>query len=687
MKYRLLSLATACTLLVACSKSGPPSSQAATPTAPVSGLNSSYFDSAVRPQDDLYRHINGKWLDSVEIPADKARYGSFYELADSAEAQLRALVESLQQAAPTDADAIKVRDVYASFMDEARLQTLGLQPLQAQLQAIDKLDSPAAIARHMASLVQIGVNVPLTPYIHQDNRDSTRYAVDIYQSGLGLPDRDYYLKQDDAAFKKAREGYRQHIVNLFALAKLEQGEAAAAQVLKLETSLARAQWDKVVNRDPIKTYNKFLLSELPKVSASFNWADYMQALGVAGKVDYLLISQPSYVTAVTQLLNKEPLQTWQTYLKWQVLSAYAPYLSKEFVDEDFAFTGKTLRDIPENRPRWKRGLSVVESSVGESLGKLYVDKHFPAANKQRMEALVANLLTAYRQSIDTLDWMSDATKQASREKLAKFTVKIGYPDKWRDYSSLQIRADDLVGNVMRAQQFEYQRETSKLGKPIDRDEWHMTPQTVNAYYNPELNEIVFPAAILQPPFFNAQADDAVNYGGIGAVIGHEISHGFDDQGSQYDGDGNLRDWWTKEDHAKFAAKTKALVAQYAAYEPVKGYHINGELTLGENIADNSGLAIAYKAYRLSMNGKPANEQEILLDGLTGDQRLFAGWAQVWRGKSREKEAIRLLTVDSHSPAAFRAWGAPVNQNAFYAAFDVKPGDKMYLAPEQRVSIW
>ncbi|MGD9841328.1 MAG: M13 family metallopeptidase [Steroidobacteraceae bacterium] len=654
--------------------------------APVSGLNANYFDAATRPQDDLYRYINGRWLDTVEIPADKARYGSFYELADAAEAQLRAIVDGLQQEGEVVADdgAIKVRDAYASFMDEARLELLGLHPLQAELQAIDKLDSVTALTSHMAKLAQLGVNVPLVPYVHQDNRDSTSYAVDLYQSGLGLPDRDYYLKDGEGgAYKKIRAAYRQHIASSLALAEFEQSEQAADQILSLESSLAKEQWDKVENRDPIKTYNKYLLNDLPKLAGGVDWPAFMEAAGVSGKVEYLLVSQPSYVTAYANLLNKQPLQIWRAYLKWQLISAYAPYLSKAFVDNDFAFNSTVLRDIPENRPRWKRGLSVVESAVGENLGRLYVAKHFPAESKQRMESLVANLLTAYEQSIDTLDWMSDATKQAAKEKLAKFTVKIGYPKQWRDYSSLEIKADDLVGNVMRAQEFEYQRNINKLGKPIDRDEWGMTPQTVNAYYNPELNEIVFPAAILQPPFFNPLADDAVNYGAIGAVIGHEISHGFDDQGSQYDGDGNLRDWWSKDDHAKFATKTKALIKQYTAYEPVKGFHVNGELTLGENIADNSGLAIAYKAYQLSSIGKvPAT-----LDGLNDIQRFYAGWAQVWRSKSREKEAIRLLTVDPHSPAQFRAWGALVNQDAFYTAFAVKSGDKMYLAPAQRVSIW
>ena len=651
-----------------------------------SGLQTNYIDPAVRPQDDLYRHINGKWLDTVEIPADKARYGSFYELADSAEAQLRSIVESLQGDAKaiTDVDANKVRDFYASFMNETQLETLGLQPLQSEFARIDKLDSKTAVTAYMAYAVQRGVDAPFVPFVHQDNRDSTKYAVDFYQSGLGLPDRDYYLKNGEGAtYKKIREAYRQHIAKMFSLASLADSKKAADSILKLETELAKVQWDKVTNRDPIKTYNKFLVSEIPKLTSGIDWVTLLQAVGAKDKVDYVLISQPSYVAAYARILNKVSLDTWKTYLKWQWLSAYAQYLSKSFVDENFAFNGTVLRDIPQDRPRWKRGLAVVETGIGEALGKLYVAKNFPAESKQRMQVLVENLMTAYRQSINTLDWMSDATKQAAQDKLSKFTVKIGYPEQWRDYSKLQIKADDLVGNVMRAQQFEYQRNINKLGGPIDRNEWGMTPQTVNAYYNPELNEIVFPAAILQAPFFNILADDAVNYGGIGAVIGHEISHGFDDQGSQYDGDGNLRDWWTKQDHEKFATKTKALVKQYAAYEPVNGYRINGELTLGENIADNSGLAIAYKAYQLSLKDKPAP----VLGGLTGEQRFYAGWVQVWRSKAREKEEIRLLTVDPHSPAAYRAWGATVNQESFYSAFDVQPNDKMYLAPEQRVSIW
>lgn len=409
----------------------------------------------------------------------------------------------------------------------------------------------------------------------------------------------------------------------------------------------------------------------------------MKAGSIAGKVDYLIVSQPSYVTAVAKLLQREPLDTWKAYLQWRVISEYANYLPKAFVDADFAFYGTVLTGIPENRPRWKRGVELVEGAIGEALGKLYVEKHFPPDHKARMEELVANLMAAYKSSIDTLPWMGEATRKEAQAKLAKFSPKIGYPAKWKDYSKLVITPDDLVGNVARARALSYQMDIAKLGQPIDREEWGMTPQTVNAYYNPEKNEIVFPAAILQPPFFNAAADDAVNYGGIGAVIGHEISHGFDDQGSQYDGDGNLRQWFTDDDLKAFKARAAALVAQYAAYEPVKGYPINGELTLGENVADLSGLAVAYKAYKLSLGGKEAP----VIDGLTGDQRFFLGWAQVWRGKDREAEIIRRLTVDPHSPPAIRGNATLKNQDGFYQAFDVKEGDGMYLPPEQRVSIW
>ncbi|MGZ3184220.1 MAG: M13 family metallopeptidase, partial [Telluria sp.] len=434
---------------------------------------------------------------------------------------------------------------------------------------------------------------------------------------------------------------------------------------------------------PIKAYNKVNLADLNTVAPGFDWKTWLDASGLSGKATYVIVGQPTYLKSFMQVANDTSLDTWKAYLSMHLIDSYAGYLNKAFVDERFDFYGKTLSGVKEIEPRWKRGVGAVERAEGESLGKLYVAEYFPAERKARMEALVKNLLAAYKESINHLDWMSPATKKEAQAKLAKFTPKIGYPNKWKDYSALVVSRDDLVGNVMRARIWAADYEINKLGKPIDRDEWGMTPQTINAYYNPEMNEIVFPAAILQPPFFDAKADDAVNYGGIGAVIGHEISHGFDDQGSQYDGNGNLRDWWTAEDHKNFAAKTKALVEQYNAFEPVKGYHVNGALTLGENIADNSGLAIAYKAYHLSLKGKKAP----VIDGLTGEQRLYMGWAQVWRAKTREAATIQRVKVDPHSPEEFRANGTVKNQPGFYEAFGVKEGDKMYLAPKDRVIIW
>jgi putative endopeptidase len=459
--------------------------------------------------------------------------------------------------------------------------------------------------------------------------------------------------------------------------------ADSKAIVVLETALAKVQWTNVENRDPVKAYNKFTLLQLNNLAPGYNWYNYFSSAGLYGKIEYVIVSQPSYITGFNEILKSTPLSVWKAYFRWHLLSDYAPYLPKAYIDERFAFYGTALRGVPEIRSRSKRGVSFVEGSVGESLGKFYVAKYFPPENKARMEKLVNNLLEAYRRSIDTLDWMSPETKNEVKAKLAKFRVKIGYPKKWRDYSNLTIVAGDLVGNAMRVNVFEYKRNVSKLGQLIDRDEWGMYPQTVNAYYDPELNEIVFPAAILQPPFFNPEADDAVNYGGIGAIIGHEISHGFDDQGSQYDGDGNLRDWWTKEDHNKFTVKTKSLVAQYSSYEPVKGYHVNGELTLGENIADNSGLAIAFKAYKLSLAQKAAP----VIDGLTGEERFYIGFAQIWRSKTRENEEVRRIKTDPHSPGQFRAIGALVNQPGFYDVFGIKKGDKMYLPPEDRISIW
>jgi putative endopeptidase len=679
----------ACAFFVAgCGKAPEVSRQTAAPAAPalISGIDVQYVDDSVRAQDDLFKHINGKWLATTEIPADKPSYGSFDQLFDDSEAKLRSIVDGSQSStASKDADQRRIADLYASFMDEAALEGLGLRPLNAELAKIDALKDKKEIAGLIAHFNQIGVTAPYTPAVHQDAKDSSKYVFDLGQDGLGMPDRDYYLQHDDK-MEQARKQYGVYVEKMLTLAGDKSAARDGKDIVALETELARVQWTKVQNRDPVKTYNKVKFEKLNDLAPGYDWQAYLADSGVTGKTDYLVIRQPSYISGLNKLLQKTPLPVWKAYFRWRLLNDFAPYLSKRFVDEQFAFYGTALNDIPQNRPRWKRGIALVENSVGESLGKLYVAQYFPPEAKARIDQLVQNLLAAYKADLDTLDWMSPQTKQKAKEKLAKFTTKIAYPSKWRDYSALQIAKDDLAGNVIRAQSFEYNRNLNKLGKPIDRDEWGMTPQTINAYYNAEMNEIVFPAAILQPPFFNPKADDAVNYGGIGGVIGHEISHGFDDQGSQYDGDGNLLSapgWFTQEDLDKFKAKTRALVEQYAAYEPVPGYHVNGELTLGENIGDNSGIAIAYKAYKLSLGNKEAP----MIDGMSGDQRFYAGWAQVWRSKTRTNALIVRIKTDPHSPDEIRGTVPEMNQASFHEAFGVKEGDKMYLPPEKRVSLW
>ena len=657
---------------------------AANANALASGIALQYVEPSVRPQDDFFAHLNGKWLKTVEIPADKSSWGAFHQLREDTLPQLRAIIEKAAAAKGANGSEVqKIGDFYASYMDEARLEQLGITPLNGELAKIAAVKDKAELPALFAHLGRLGVNTPFVFYIHQDAKDSTKYVADLYQAGLGMPDRDYYLKQDDAKLADIRAKYQQHAEKMLAMAGDKNAAANAKAIVELETELAKVQWTKVENRDPVKTYNKVELAKLAELAPGYDWQSWLAASGLKGKADYLIVSQPSYLKGFSEVLNRVPLETWKTYLQLHLVESYANYLSKAFVDERFAFNGTTLSGTPQLEARWKRGVSTLEGSLGEAVGKLYVKEHFPAERKARMEVLVKNLLAAYKSSIDTLDWMSPATKKEAQAKLAKFTPKIGYPNKWKDYSALTVKRDDLAGNVMRSREVEYNRELNKLGKPIDRDEWGMTPQTINAYYNPELNEIVFPAAILQPPFFDANADDAVNYGGIGAVIGHEISHGFDDQGSQYDGDGNMRNWWTEEDGKKFAEKTKVLINQYAGYSPLPGYNVNGELTLGENIGDNSGLAIAYKAYKLSLKGKKAP----VINGLSGDQRFYMGWGQVWRTKMREPAQIAQIKTDPHSPGQYRANGTLKNQPGFYEAFGVKEGDKMYLAPKDRVIIW
>jgi len=647
-----------------------------------SGIDLTYVDPAVRPQDDFYRAVNGKWLDTFLMPPDKGRYGAFDKLRDDTELQLKAIIEDVAEAtdATPGSETQKIRDLYNSFMDEAKIEALGPKPLERLFARIEAAKDESDVAALIATFDGLRLDAPFSPFIHQDNRDSTKYVVDLRQGGLGLPDRDYYL---DEKFKDVRAHYVTHVEKMLAMAGVRDATRSAREILALETELAKVQWTRVENRDPVKTYNKVELKELAALAPGFDWKRWLVDSGVDSRVDYLIVAQPSYLTALAKLLADTPLPVWKSYFRWKLVNDASPYLAKAYVDERFAFHDTVLRDIPENRLRWKRGVEFVDASIGEALGKLYVARYFPPENMARMEALIGNLLAAYRQSIDKLDWMSRETKVQAQAKLAKFSPKIGYPKQWRDYTKLTITRDDLVGNWMRAQAFEYQRNIAKLGKPIDRNEWGMRPHTVNAYYSREKNEIVFPAAILQPPFFNVAADDAVNYGGIGAVIGHEISHGFDDGGSRFDGDGNLHQWFTADDLKRFKDKTQALVAQYDRYEPVPGFHVNGALTLGENVADNAGLAIAYEAYKFSLKGRQAP----VIDGLTGEQRVYYGWAQVWRGKSRRAETIRLIKVDPHAPQEVRGVAPLRNQPGFYDAFGVKQGDRMYLPPDQRIILW
>ena len=653
---------------------------------PTSGIDRGAIDTQVRPQDDFYRHANGRWLKAAVFPPDKAYIGPGEQLHDLTQKQLRALIEAAQHRSE-DVEAKKLADLYASYMDEATIDHLGAAPLAAELAAIDAVSDRTQLAALFARLGQIGVESPLGLYVAQDDRDATRYVPALVQSGLGLPTRDYYLKRDDKTFRAVRAKYTAYLAQLLALSDARDkraSETAAQAVLALETEIARVQWDPVENRDPVKSYNPVALADLPALAPALDWPGYLAAAGLAGKTPNVLVRQPSYWRGLNPLLATVSLDTWKAYARVRLLEAYAPYLSQPFVDLRFAFAGTVLSGTQKNRARWQRGVRLVNESLGESLGRLYVEQHFPPASKQRLEAMVANLLATYRESLTTLEWMSPETRQQALAKLAKFNVKVGYPRRWIDYSALAIRRDDLVGNVMRARRFEDARQIAKLGKPIDREEWGMTPQTVNAYYDPSMNEIVFPAAYLQAPNFIAEADDAANYGAIGATIGHEISHGFDDEGSQYDGDGNLRDWWTAQDKAHFKAKTAALVKQYSAFVAVPpAYHVNGELTLGENIADNAGLVMAYKAWQRSLEGK----RSPVIDGLSGDQRFFYGFAQTWRGKARDAALLAQIKSDPHAPDEFRVIGSLRNHPAFYTAYGVKPGDKMYLAPKDRVSLW
>lgn len=652
-------------------------------TALASGIDKANMDLTVRPQDNFYRYVNGAWLNSNEIPGDKTSIGSFYDLRDEADDNVKAIIEELAatENLKMGSDEQKVADLFRSYMNTEARDAAGIAPIQPIFDNINGLKDKNALATFFGENQKIGVGSPLAFYVSVDAKDSTRYATHVWQSGLGLPDRDYYFNEADR-FVALRDGYLAHIEKMFDLAGLKNGKAAAKTIMALETKLAGFHWTKVESRDSTKRYNKFDVADLNTVTDAFNWAAYLEAQGAGGQKD-LIINQPSFVKGFGDTFAETSLEDWKTYLTFHTLSNFAGSLTTELDNENFNFYSKQLSGRKEQRPMWKRGVSVVNGNLGEVIGKVYVGRHFKPEAKTRMTQLVENLRGAYGASIDELEWMSDATKKAAHVKLASFDPKIGYPNKWEDYSKLVIKSDDLVGNKMRSGEVSHQKQVAKLGGPIDRQEWGMTPQTVNAYYNPTKNEIVFPAAILQPPFFNLAADDAVNYGGIGAVIGHEMGHGFDDQGSKYDGEGNLRNWWTEEDLAAFKVRTDNLVEQYGNYAVFDDLNVNGELTLGENIGDLSGVTIAYKAYKASLNGKEAE----VIDGLTGDQRFFMGYAQVWRGKMVEKSLRNRVATDPHSPGEFRALGSLSNMPEFYSAFDVKEGDAMYIAPEKRVKIW
>lgn len=648
-----------------------------------SGLAISEFSSDIRPQDDLYRHVNGAWLESAEIPADKARWGSFHMLAEQAEMDVREIIVESQDAAEGTLER-KVGDLFRSFMDTDRIAELGLTPLQSELVKVDAIDSIPSFLETVGTLDRDGIAALIGVFIEPDPGNPERYVPFAVQAGLSLPDESYYRLD---SFEGTRAAYRAHLERILTLAEIDDPADQAGRAFGLEQEIAGHHWDNVASRDAVKTYNLKTWHEFQALAGVdlTPWRDAVASANPSA-FDELVVYQPSFFEGLGTLLVEERLEDWKAWLRAKVVHGLAAYLTDNLIDENFSFYGTELTGTPSIRERWKRGVSLVEGSLGDAVGRIYVERHFPAESKAAMDELVANLIEAYRQSIQKLDWMSPETREKALAKLDTFRPKIGHPDVWRDYDGVDIDPADLIGNARRATVFEHDRQVSKVGKPIDRDEWFMPPQMVNAYYNPLMNEIVFPAAILQYPFFDPKRDAAANYGGIGAVIGHEIGHGFDDQGSRYDGDGRLQDWWTDADREAFEERTKALIAQYDALVPLglsEEHRVNGALTIGENIGDLGGLGIALKAYELSLGG----EEAPVIDGYTGIQRLLLSWAQVWQQKSREAETIRLLTIDPHSPNEFRCNQILSNIDAFYEAFDVNDGDRLHLPAEQRVTIW
>ena len=648
-----------------------------------SGIELSNVDQSIRHQDDFYRYVNGTWLDKTEIPTDKSSYGSFTALRDKARLDVLEIIEEMSKRENLElgSDEQKVRDLYRSFMNTEKIDTLGIEPMKGDLRRIDMINNPEELASYFVESVKLSTSSPFGFWIDNDSKQPTKYSVYFTQSGLGLPDRSYYLDQNEKS-EDIRLAYLEHLQAMFSLADLQDPKIKANTVMKLETAIANIHWTNVERRDRDKTYNKLNTQELKKLIPNFNWDLYLKEAGIAVEKDFI-VRELSYFQNLADLLASTDLEDWKVYFKWTLLNSVAGILGKEFDEQNFSFYGKKLYGTPEQEVRWKRGVNSVNQILGESVGKIYVRRHFKPEAKVRMLELVENLREAYRVAIIDLDWMGEETKKEALTKLAKFTPKIGYPDKWRDYSKLEIDPNDLAGNFRRASQFYYQRGIDKLGKPIDKTEWHMNPQTVNAYYNSVMNEIVFPAAILQPPFFNLEADDAVNYGGIGGVIGHEMGHGFDDQGSKSDGDGVLRNWWTESDLIEFKTRTNQLVNQYNKFEPLPGEFINGQLTLGENIGDLGGLTIAHRAYKISLQNRESKK----IDEFTGEQRFFMGWAQVWAYKYRDEALRNQLLTNPHSPASYRCNGVLRNMPEFVSAYELKAADEMYLDPVKRVKIW
>ncbi|MEJ2127234.1 MAG: M13-type metalloendopeptidase [Woeseiaceae bacterium] len=681
MKLKIVG-AAALLMLAACGQESATAVAQDARAALKSGIDMTHIDTSIKPGDDFYGYMNARWVEEFELPADKSNYGTFTMLRDKSQEDVKAIVD---MAATGDfargTDEQKVGDLYKSYLDMDTRNARGIEPLQPELERIAAISSRDELAAYFAGAIKRGYGMPFVLFQVGDMKDPANYGIYTYQAGIGLPDREYYFTEDEKS-AAIRADYVAHIEKMFGLAGFGDAAEAAAEIMALETRIAAAHMTKEEARDWMNNYNKVPVAELGSIMPTFAWPTFLDEAGL-NELENIIVLQTDYMGELDAIVADTDLDTWKNYLKWNALNSRASVLNKEIDDQDFAFFSTTLRGIEEQEADWRRAVSTVNGTLGEVVGKVYVKNHFPPEAKERMLELVGNLISAYETSIKELDWMGEETRAQALAKLYKFEPKIGYPDEWRDYSALDVEPDDLFGNIERAALAEYQRQLDRQGGPVDRKEWGMTPQTVNASYNPTMNQITFPAAILQPPFFDLAADEAVNYGAIGAVIGHEIGHGFDDKGSTFDGDGALRNWWTDEDRTEFEKRTAALVDQFDSYKVFDDLHVNGEFTLGENIGDLGGLSIALKAYHMSLNG----EEPPLIDGYTGEQRVFLGWAQVWRRKYRDEELRRRIAIDPHSPAEFRVNGIVRNVPEFYEAFDVKPGDALYLPPEERVKIW